>query len=262
MRLMFDHGSGPPVVVIPGVQGRWEWMYPALRELQKSCRAISYSLCGDFGSGMRPDPALGFDNYIRQLEHVIERVGIRRAAICGVSYGGFIALRYAATRPERVGSLILVSAPAPGWVPSEYQRRYIERPWLSAPAFVVTSPRRIWPEIQSAFPGWRARLAFAVRHAARVLAAPMIPPIAATRVTLQQRLDFRPDCPRVRAPTLVITGEDTLDRVVPPEVTRWYLTMIPGARYAKIDETGHIGMLTRAERFAQIVSGFVHAHSH
>ena len=35
--VMFDQGTGPPLIVIPGVQGRWEWMRPALRELRKHC---------------------------------------------------------------------------------------------------------------------------------------------------------------------------------------------------------------------------------
>lgn len=259
---MFDQGSGPPLIVVPGAQGRWEWMAPALRELQKKCRTVSYTLCGDLGSEQRFDPALGFDNYIRQLDAVFDRTGLERAALCGVSYGGLVALRYAALRPGRVSSLILVSAPAPGWVPNERQRRYISRPWRSAPAFVVTAPRRLWPEIQAAYDTWPERLKFTVRHAARVLAAPMIPPIMAARVTLQQALDFAPDCAAIKAPTLVVTGEDGLDRVVPVEVTRRYLALIPGAHYARIERSGHIGMLTRPARFADIVSRFVHANHH
>ena len=113
---MFDAGHGSPLIVIPGVQGRWEWMRPALRELQKRCRTISYTLCGDAWSGV--DPALGFDNYVRQLDDVFRRTGLDKAALCGVSYGGWIALRYAAIHPERVTSLILVSSPAPGWIPN------------------------------------------------------------------------------------------------------------------------------------------------
>ena len=73
----------------------------------------------------------------------------------------------------------------------------------------------------------------------------MIPSLMAARVTLQQSLDFAPDCARVTAPTLVVTGEDGLDRVVPADVTRRYATLIPGARYVKIERTGHIGLLTR-----------------
>jgi pimeloyl-ACP methyl ester carboxylesterase len=258
----FDRGEGPALIVIPGVQGRWEWMRPALRALQATCRTITYTLCGDAGAGMTFDRALGFENYMRQLDNVFEKTGIARAALCGVSYGGFIALRYAATRPERVSALVLVSAPAPGWTPSARQKRYLARPWLSAPAFVATAPGRVWPEIASALPDWRSRLTFTVKHSAQVVSAPMIPSRMASRVQLQQASDFGDDPRKVRAPTLIVTGEDNLDQVVPPPVTRWYLDLIPGSRYEKLAGTGHIGMLTQPKRFAEIVSGFVHAHSH
>jgi len=131
---VFDQGKGTGLIVIPGVQGRWEWMKPALTELAKRCRVMSYTLCGDFGSDMKFDPALGFDNFIKQLDQVFDRTGLERAALCGVSYGGLIALRYAALRPERVTSLVFVSAPAPGWVPNDRQQRYLAHPWRSTPA--------------------------------------------------------------------------------------------------------------------------------
>ena len=97
---MYDRGTGPPLIVIPGVQGRWEWLAPALRELGTHFRTISYTLCGDFGSKHKYERALGFDNYLRQLDSVFVKAGVERAALCGVSYGGLIALRYAATRPS------------------------------------------------------------------------------------------------------------------------------------------------------------------
>ncbi len=258
---MFDQGHGPPIVVIPGVQGRWEWMKPALRELQTRSRTISYTLCGDTGACTPFDPALGFDSYVHQLDTVLDRAGIERTALCGVSYGGFIALRYAALRPERVTSLILASSPAPGWVPTEPQQRYVAHPWRSAPEFVVTAPVRLWPEINAAFDTWTERMVFAARHAGRVLAAPIFPPVMARRVRLQQRTDFTADCAAVEAPTLVVTGEDDLDRIVPTDVTRRYRTLIPGARYARMDRSGHIGILTRPAQFAEIVSEFVHENS-
>ena len=257
---MMDEGSGPPLIVIPGVQGRWEWMAPALRELRGSCRVISYSLCGDAGSDMNVDPALGFDNYVRQLDAVFERTGLSRAALCGVSYGGFIALRYAATRPERVSALILVSAPAPGWQPSARQRRYLASPRLMAPVFFVSAPARLWAEVRSAMPSWRARLRFAVTHGVTVLRAPLVPARVAARIVAQQVADFSGDGARVKAPTLVVTGEDELDPVIPPSVSRRYLEMILGSRYERLEGTGHIGMLTQPVRFAHVVSTFIHAH--
>ncbi len=259
---MFDEGTGTPLIVIPGVQGRWEWMKPTLDELRKRCRTLSYTLCGDIGSGMRFDPSLGFDNFVRQLELVFERAGIERAALCGVSYGGFIALRYAAMHPERVSSLVFVSSPAPGWVPSARQQRHVMHPWWSTPAFVANAPMRLWPEIRAAYDSPRERLAFSVRHAARVVSAPIIPPRMAERVTLQQEQDFAPDCARVKAPTLIVTGEDDLDQIVPAEVTRRYRELIPGAQYVQMRRSGHIGLLTHPAQFADIVTGFIDANRH
>ena len=90
---MFDRGHGPPLVIVPGVHGRWEWMKPALDKLAGSCRTISYSLCGDIGSGQHLDPEQGFDNYLRQLDAVLDRSGVEKVALCGVSFGGFVALQ-------------------------------------------------------------------------------------------------------------------------------------------------------------------------
>jgi 3-oxoadipate enol-lactonase len=256
---IFDRGSGPPLIVIPGVQGRWEWMYPALEALSRKCRTISYTLCGDPGSGMRVDPQLGFECYLRQLDEVVEQTGVQRFALCGVSYGGWVALRYAASRPERVSALILVSAPAPGWSPSPRQRAQLSRPWLSAPGFVAAAPFRIWPEIRAALPSWRSRIRFAVTHGLRVISAPMIPSRMAARVRQQQSVDFCSDCSCVRAPVLIITGQDGLDTVVPVPVTQRYRSLIPGSCYEMMDRTGHIGLVTQPDRFADLVSRFIGA---
>lgn len=256
---MFDQGSGPVVVVIPGLQGRWEWMEPALRKLATRCRVISYSLSGDLGSGRAADPSLGFEGYIRQLDEVLDAAGVDRAAICGISFGGFIALRYAACRPARVEALILASAPAPGWRPSPQQARWIARPWLSAPAFVASSPLRLWPEVRAARPTWPSRLGFFARQGLRAARSPMIPGLMARRIREVQELDFEKDCARIRVPTLVVSGEEDLDRVVPVRYTRSYARMIRGARYETLDRTGHIGVLTQPDRFADLVGGFLDA---
>ncbi len=259
---MFDQGSGPPVIVVQGLHGRWEWAAPALRHLASTCRAISYSLCGDIGSGHQSDRELGFENYVRQLDAVFDEAGVSRAVLCGVSFGGFVAVRYAALRPERVSALILASAPGPGWQPNPRQAGWIARPWWSVPAFVLTSPLRVWPEVSAALPAVRNRLAFFARQGLRCATAPMIPSLMAARIREAAQLDFAADSRRVVAPTLVMTGEANLDRVVPVESTRVYATLIPGAEYRQMPETGHMGLLTRPSVFADVVSGFAHAHHH
>ncbi len=259
---MFNRGDGPPLVVVPGLQGRWEWSAPVLSQLAERCRTVSYSLCGDIGSRHRFDRRLGFDNFVRQLDAVFESAGLERAALCGVSFGGYVAVRYAALRPDRVSALILASAPGPGWSPNGQQSRWLTRPWLSAPAFVLTSPARIWPEIRAAFPDGRSRLSFFVRQGIRCAAAPMIPGLMAARIQCASGIDFDADCRRITSPTLVLSGEEGLDRVVPVRSTRAYASVIPRAEYRMLPRTGHMGLLMQPHLFAGIVSEFVHAHHH
>jgi pimeloyl-ACP methyl ester carboxylesterase len=255
---MFDEGTGEPLVVIPGIQGRWEWMRPALYALARRFRTISYSLCGDIGSGAGMDASLGFDSFVRQLDGVFERTRLTRAIVCGVSFGGVVAVRYAALRPDRIGALILVSTPGPGWQPTPRQARYAGRPWLSVPAFCVTAFDRLGPELRAALPAWGSRASFTSRYLASALLAPMMPHLMSSRVRLQQQLDLEKDCAGIHVPTLVITGEASLDRVVPVDSTREYLRHIRGARYAMMDGTGHLGMLTQPGRFVRIVTDFIH----
>jgi pimeloyl-ACP methyl ester carboxylesterase len=119
----------------------------------------------------------------------------------------------------------------------------------------------MWPEVAAAIPDVSARLRFAVIHTARILAAPIVPAAMATRMSLPMTVDLAEACRHLKVPTLVVTGEPALDRVVPTESTREFVSLIPGAKYEMIERTGHIGLVTQPDRFARIVGTFVHAAS-
>jgi pimeloyl-ACP methyl ester carboxylesterase len=250
------------VVLIPGLQGRWEWMAPAVDALARRCRTVTYSLAGEPGSNWPHDPSTNLDTLTRQLEAVLDRAGLERAVVCGVSFGGLIALRFAATRPHRTSGLALVSTPGPAWKANARVLRHIRWPRALAPWFVATSPLRLTPEILAAFPGLVRAASFSIRQTARVAAAPLAPRRMADRVRMLMAVECRADCARVEAPTLVVTGEPALDRVVPVEGSREYVNAIRGARYVQFERTGHIGVMTRPERFAEIIGDFAHACAH
>jgi pimeloyl-ACP methyl ester carboxylesterase len=210
----------------------------------------------------RPDADAGFDEYVAQLDAVLDEAGTERTAICGVSFGGLVALRYAAARPERVSALILASVPGPGWRPSTQQTAWLARPWLSTPAFVLSSPARVWPEVSAALPPLSARIGFFVRQGLRCAAAPLMPPLMASRMRAAAAIDFAAESRRVQAPTLILTGEEQLDRVVPVSSTRMYASYMEGARCETLRGTGHMAVMTQPQKFAAIVSEFVHAHHH
>jgi len=254
---MFDKGSGHTVVVVQSLPGRWQWMRRFLEALATQCRVVSYTLSGD----AMPDSAEGFDAYVRQLEDVTDRAGIQRAALCGISFGGTVAVRYAARHPDRVTHLVIASAPGPGWHATAQQAEYMAHPLVTLPSFLWMSIRRVHAEVAAALPRPGERLAFIVRGTAAVLRYPARPQIMAERARLMQTVDLADEARHVSAPTLVVTGHPSLDRVVPVESTRQYLTHIPNSRYEMMENTGHTGSLTQPERLARIVGTFVNAAS-
>jgi pimeloyl-ACP methyl ester carboxylesterase len=258
---MIDIGDGPPLVLLPGIQGRWEWIAPTVRALAERCRVIAFSFPGEPASACDHDPSAGFGMFVRQIDLMLDRAGVGQAAICGVSFGGLVAVHYAAARPGRTSALAVVSAPGPKWLPDDRARRYMRAPLRSVPAFAVTAAGRLLPEVRAALPTAGQRAGFLARHLGRVLAAPMSPRMMADRLRLVDPVETADACARVLAPTLVITGETGLDRVVPVDSTRAYAEAIRGASLAQLDRTGHLGLVTRPREFADIVGRFVIAHA-
>ncbi len=252
---MVDVGAGTPLVLIPGIQGRWEWMAPAVEVLAREYRVLTASLPGEPGA-----PSFGadadFDLFVRQLDDVLDRSGVRSAIVCGISFGGLIALRYAARRSDRVRGLILVSTPGPHWRLNPSQRLYARWPLLASPIFAAGAARRGWRELRTLYPSARARLNACLNAGWPVLKAPAMPRRMSRRACLAERQNFEADCARVTAPTLVVTGERELDRVVPCDDTMTYLTLIPGSSFQLFERTGHLGTVLAPDRFAAIVSRF------
>jgi pimeloyl-ACP methyl ester carboxylesterase len=264
----FDEGSGLPIVVVQPLQGRWEWTAPVLRALASRARTVSYSFAAVPRSKHRPGTeevldrrpgTEGFDDYVEELGDVMDAAGLDRAAVCGISFGGAVAVRFAARYPQRVTHLVIASSPGPGWRMNATQAGYVAKPWLSLPAFTAGALNRVAPEVFSAIDTWRGRFTFAFRSALVALRYPAMPHRMAQRVQQLERLDLTGDCARITAPTLVITGDAQLDRVVPVESTKRYAALIQGARCVMMERTGHQGVLTQPERFAALVSEFVNA---
>jgi pimeloyl-ACP methyl ester carboxylesterase len=79
----------------------------------------------------------------------------------------------------------------------------------------------------------------------------------ARRVQLLNGLALANELTAIHVPTLVLTGEPDLDRVVPVAMTRQYLTIWPHARFATIPRSGHLGVITRPADFARLVTSFI-----
>jgi pimeloyl-ACP methyl ester carboxylesterase len=258
---IIDLGSGPPVVIVPGIQGRWEWLRPAVEALSQGCRVVTFSLADEPSARARFDAAAGFSSYLDQVAEAMDAAGIRRAVICGVSYGGLIAAAFAARHADRVSGLVLISAIPPSWQPDARVRFYLRAPVLLSPLFCVAS-LRLYREIAAAAGSRRQGIATAIAHGWNAVTHMFSPSRMARRVHLLRGERLEQMLAAVSVPTLVITGDAGLDRVVPVAATHEYVKMWPHAGTATLARTGHLGSITRPDEFARLVTRFAHEASH
>ena len=242
-----DRGQGSPIVVVPSLQGRWEYLTPAIDALARTNRVVTFSL----------RRATRLDELAEQLEMVLDERRLERATILGISFGGRVALRFAATRPERTDALVMVSVPGPRFRLKRSHRVYARYPRLFAPLFFAAMPGRVWTEIATAIADPRARRAFMRSQMRTFVRAPLSPAHIGARALLLDGADPAADCARVTVPTLIVSGEPRLDFVVPSSGTQEYERLIPGARTVRLEGTGHLGTITKPEAFAAAVHDFL-----
>jgi pimeloyl-ACP methyl ester carboxylesterase len=111
---VLEGGAGPPVVLLHG-PGEFSAVWGrAIPDLATSHRVIVPDLPGHGASGL-PEGRLDLDRVLAWLSELIERTCDRPATVAGHLLGGAIALRFAANRPDRVRSLVLVDSFGLGW---------------------------------------------------------------------------------------------------------------------------------------------------
>ncbi len=105
-----DEGQGPVVLLVHGTFGDladWDGWVKVLSPHYRVVRLDlpAFGMTGPIASG----------NYSVERKHLVidalmDHLGAERFAIAGVSYGGLVAFRYAATRTERITALILANS--------------------------------------------------------------------------------------------------------------------------------------------------------
>jgi pimeloyl-ACP methyl ester carboxylesterase len=102
-------GSGPPVVLIPGLlNSSSHWQSVAL-ELAREHTVIAPDLIGHGDSAApRGDYSLGA--HAASIRDLLAAIGIERATIVGHSLGGGVAMQFFYQFPQRVERLVLISS--------------------------------------------------------------------------------------------------------------------------------------------------------
>lgn len=175
--------------------------------------------------------------HVRDLEAVVDALGLERFAVYGISQGGPAAVAYAVRHPERVSHLVLYGSFARmGWfldTEEGHERAQdlyvlIRQGWGSdMPVFRQSFTSAFVPDGDS-----DAIRAFEEMQRASGSTDEVLRILTAMLAT-----DVSPLLPRVTVPTLVIHQRG--DMVVPFESGRELATGIPGARFLPLDGRNH-----------------------
>ena len=239
---MVDMGSGTPLVLVPGIQGRWEWMEPSVEALARDHRVITASLPGEPGVDMSFDADADFD-FVRPVPRRparCARVSATHHVWCVVWRSHRPSLCSDAQRScPRVDSGVdarasLEAQPDPGAI----------RKLAASRQPAVRGRRRsarLAGDVRAVSASGGARLSAFASAAWRVARAPAVPRRMSRRARLAERQNFEADCTCVTVPTLVVTGERELDLVVPCDETMSYLKLIPGLELSAVRANGSSG---------------------
>jgi len=241
--LVFVHGGFASLASALNAPPPHDWTWE--HDFARCFRFVWYDRRGCYRSA---PPADGYDleNQATDLEALMDRLGIAATHLVGSSAGGPIALLFAATRPSRVRTLILVGTglalfpqddPAGATVRQLFatlERDGPEAAFDQRPAGFETSLDALWDREEMAARGrlqdWMER-----QHALAARARDLPRRERVHRFAVELRniaayvdADLRQYARCVAAPTLVLHGSD--DRVVPPSWGRELARAIPTAQ--------------------------------
>jgi pimeloyl-ACP methyl ester carboxylesterase len=235
-------GSGAPLVKTANWLNHLEhdWRSPIWRHwldaLCRDHRLIRYDARGN-GLSDREVEEISLEAFVRDLEAVVDGLGLERFPLLGISQGCAVSIAYAVRHPERVSHLVLFGGFARGWArsdPAEYEKH----------AAMQTLIRQGWGKQNPAFrqvftslfvPGATSEQMDWFNEMQSVSASPE----NAARIRDACRLmDVEALLPRVTTPTLVLHCRD--DAVVLFEVGRSMAAGIPGARFVPLEGRNHL----------------------
>jgi 3-oxoadipate enol-lactonase len=219
-------------------------------ELAAELTVVTFDLRGTGASGRPPGP-YPLEDFLGDLGALVRELDLDRPALVGHSFGGSIALAYAAGHPDEVAAVVSVGGPVV--LPEQGQQGMrdradlVEREGMAAVAETVAT--------NGTSPSFRERDPEGFERLAAMLAANDPASYAATCRVLAS-MDLRPDLARVSAPVLLVAGDR--DGVVPPVAGDEIEAALPNvAGRVTVDDCGHNLTVERPDVLVEEVRSFL-----
>lgn len=239
-------GGQQPVVVFLHGWGRTLDDFDNIRErLSRSLSGAGFlqiDLPGFGGSPLRDEKGFFLNDYVSILKSLFEKLAIGRVVLVGHSFGGRVAIKFAAVFPEKVSRVVLIASAG---IPQKSVRTHL-----------LYIGRGIFRSIFFAF----ENLPF-IFKLKNLLGAFFGSPdyrqtSGALRATFQKTFDedLRPHAARIKAPTLIIWGRN--DRETPLEDGEEFGAIITNSRL-EVLEGGHFVFLDKPAETAGLIASFL-----
>lgn len=254
--LRYRSGTGPSVVLLPGLGADWQVWEPVIPRLEVRTEVFALDLPG---LGRPPRPASGstIEALADDVAAELNRLALECPLIVGNSLGGWIALELA--RRQAAGAVVAVS-------PSGLMFG-IER-WYAAQSLWAT--RRVAKLVRMTAPGLTRSAVFRTAFFAQTRARPWRVPVAVGAA----ELDVMADSPQfddmlrtvvlqqsasgldeIRCPVRIVWG--ARDRLLPAYQARRFTARIPGSRLVVLPGAGHVPMTDDPGSIADVILRFL-----
>jgi proline iminopeptidase len=259
-----ERGTALPVIAVnggPGLTHAYMLMNDMWQQVALHRLVMFYDQRGT-GASRHLQQGASFDMnaQVADLEAVRAHFGLEKVALVGDSYGGLLAMAYAAAHPEHVAKLVLSDSappqlkdmpqPMPLIFPdveqqeAEEQQKLASDPDAAARASLHNHFRMIFysAEKRDAYMARMGTLGYE-------------PAIGEAVFKEAEKTDLTPSLSRFRFPVLVLTGRYDLN-VVP--LTAWRIAhAIPGAQIVFFEQSGHLPSFEEPEKYRRTLESFL-----
>jgi pimeloyl-ACP methyl ester carboxylesterase len=221
----------------------WEHERRALRDAAEPI--LAPSLPGFGGTAVpRGDPSM--NDYADSIIAAMDAARIERAAIAGLSLGGYVAFALWRRHRRRVERLFLADTRADADTDEARERRLRLAQLIrehGVEALLKTPPQ--W--LRKGSPHWDPLLKMIRGQASEA--------VAQGSIAMAHRPDSRPDLPTIDVPTAVVVGEE--DTITPLEMSQTMSDLIPGATLSIIPGAGHLASLEAPTAFGNALRAWL-----
>ena len=255
----YGHG-GKPVVLLHGFgTSSFLWRHVAPLIAGAANTAFAVDLFG-YGESDRPfDADFGIGAQADYLDRALTALRVSRATVVGIDVGGGVALRLAATRPDRVERLVLVNSVAFDELPGEdirTLRRGTARFAMRVNRGVMGAAPLLTPLLQgSVADPDRMPDRLVARYLAAYVGADGVEHLLALARSIRDDDLDELDLGSLRAPTLVVWGERDrwLDQGLPDRLAE----AIPGSTLVRLPDVARLVPEEAPERLAALILDFM-----